>query len=57
MTSDEYINNRIKDAEVFEVEYVHRKTIQEKLGIAVQGAADRLIITWLTRLQSSRFFS
>ncbi len=57
MTSDEYINNRIKDADVFEVEYVHRKTIQEKLGIAVQGAADRLIITWLTRLQSSRFFS
>lgn len=57
MTSDEYIGNRIKDADVFEVEYVHRKTIQEKLGIAVQGAADRLIITWLTRLQSSRFFS
>lgn len=57
MTSDEYINNRIKDADVFEVEYVHRKTIQEKLGIAVQSAADRLIINWLTRLQASRFFS
>ncbi len=57
MTSDEYIGNRVQDADVFEVEYVHRKTIQEKLGMAVQGAADRLIITWLTRLQSSRFFS
>ena len=57
MTSDEYIANRVQDADVFEVEYVHRKTIQEKLGMAVQGAADRLIITWLTRLQSSRFFS
>ncbi len=57
MTSDEYIGNRIQDADVFAIEYVHRKTIQEKLGMAVQGAADRLIVTWLTRLQSSRFFS
>ncbi|MGH1374609.1 MAG: protease SohB [Cellvibrionaceae bacterium] len=56
MTSDEYINNRVKSADVFEVEYTHRKTLQEKLGITVQGAADRLIITWLTRLRASRFF-
>ena len=56
MTSDEYISNRVSSADVFEVEYTHRKTLQEKLGIAVQGAADRLIITWLTRLRANRFF-
>ncbi|GAB3106959.1 protease SohB [Aestuariicella hydrocarbonica] len=57
MTSDEYIHNRLETADVFEVEFIFKKSIQEKLGIAAQGAADRLLLTWLTRLQSMRFFS
>lgn len=57
MTSDEYIHQRAKSADVFEVEYLFKKSIQEKLGIAAQGAVDRLLLTWLSRVQNSRFFS
>lgn len=57
MTSDEYICSCIDKADVFEVEYVFKKSIQEKLGIAAQGAVDRLALTWLSRLQATRYFS
>lgn len=56
MTSDEYIHRRAESADVFEVEYVFKKSIQEKLGVAAQSAVDRLVLTWLSRLQNSRFF-
>lgn len=57
MTSDEYIHTLAATADVFEVEYVFKKSIQEKLGVAAQGAVDRLLLTWVSRLQNSRFFS
>lgn len=55
MTSDEYIHQRAQQADVFEVEFILKKSIQEKLGMAAQGAADRLLLTWLSRIQNSRF--
>ncbi len=57
MTSDEYIHQRIQDADVFEVEYIFKKSIQEKLGIAAEGVIDRLLLSWISRMQQSRFFS
>lgn len=57
MTSDEYIHKLAEHADVFEVKYVFKKSIQEKLGVAAQGAVDRLVLTWLSRLQNGRFFS
>ena len=57
MTSDEYIHERATTADVFEVVYVFKKSIQEKLGMAGQGAVDRLLLTWISRLQNARFFS
>lgn len=56
-TSDEYIHTLAETAEVFEVEYVFKKSIHEKLGLAAQGAVDRLLLTWMGRLQNTRFFS
>lgn len=56
-TSDEYIVSRAKEVDVFEVEYVFKKTIQEKFGLAAQASIDRLMLTWMSRLQSMRFFS
>lgn len=56
-TSDEYIHTLAETADVYEVEYVFKKSIHEKLGLAAQGAVDRLLVTWLGRLQNSRFFS
>jgi len=56
-TSDEYIVSRASDAEVFQVEFVFKKSIQERFGFAAQASLDRLMLTWWGRLQSTRFFS
>lgn len=56
-TSDEYLTNQVDEADIFEVEYVLRKSLPEKLGFASQQAVDRLLLTWWDRMQVSRFFS
>ncbi|MCW8194049.1 protease SohB [Proteobacteria bacterium 005FR1] len=56
-TSDEYLSGQIDHADIFEVEYVTRKSLPERLGIASQEAMDRLLLTWWERLHKSRFFS
>lgn len=56
-TSDEYIMTKVKEADVYRVEYQHKKSIQEKLGMAAEGTVDRLLLTWWGRLNSTRFFS
>ena len=40
-TSDEYISQRVKEASVFEVKYVQKKTWQEKLGVSAQAAIEK----------------
>ena len=49
-TSDEYLVTRIKEADVYEVAYVHKKKLYERLGIAAEESADRLPLKWWTRL-------
>lgn len=56
-TSDEYITSMMDSADIFEVTYHHKKTIQEKLGMAAQEATDRLLMTWWQRFQTTRWFS
>ena len=41
-TSDELVQERLADWDVFEVKFVHRKSWQEKLGLAAEGALMRL---------------
>jgi serine protease SohB len=55
-TSDEYLLSQIETADIFQVEYVYKKSIQEKLGMAAQGAVDRLLMTWWERLHFNRWF-
>lgn len=50
VTSDEYLVNAAKDAEVFRVRWEHRKTLAEKLGVAGEGALDRVLLRWWGRL-------
>ena len=50
VTSDEYLVNAAKDAEVFQVRWEHRKTLAEKLGVATEGALDRVLLRWWGRL-------
>ena len=43
-TSDAWIQSRLADWDVFQVSYVERKPWQEKLGIAAEGAMERLAL-------------
>ena len=56
-TSDEYITAQLDDADIYQVEFVHKKTLPEKLGLAAEQSIDRLLLAWWQRLQSRRFFS
>ena len=40
-TSDEYISQRVKEASVYEVKYVQKKSWQEKLGVSAQAAIEK----------------
>lgn len=55
-TSDEYLLAQVHTADIYEVEFTHKKTLPEKLGLAAQGAVDRLMMVWWERLQNSRWF-
>ena len=49
-TSDEYLVSRIEKADVFEVAYVFKKKFHERLGLAAEESADRLLVRWWSRL-------
>ncbi|MDU8358098.1 protease SohB [Pseudomonas syringae group sp. J309-1] len=55
-TSDEYIGERAKTAEVFHLHYVQRKSLQERMGMAAAGSVDRLLLGWWSRLTQQRFW-
>jgi serine protease SohB len=55
-TSDEYLIKQADSADIFEIEYAHKKTLQEKLGFAAQQSVDRLLLTWWGRLQTKHWF-
>jgi len=39
-TSDAFVQDRLKDHDVFEVKFAHKKTWQEKVGMAAEGAME-----------------
>ena len=55
-TSDEYLSERAKTAEVFHLHYAERKSLQERVGLAATGSVDRLITSWWSRLTQQRFW-
>lgn len=54
-TSDEYLAERAKDADVFHLHYVQRKSLQERMGMAAAASADGLVAKWWGRLTQQRF--
>ncbi|MDP2504317.1 protease SohB [Oceanobacter sp. 3_MG-2023] len=50
-TSDDYITKACADADVFSVRYEYKKTLQEKIGFAVQGGISKAVTTVLNRVQ------
>ena len=57
MTSDEYIVKACNDSDVFEVKYCEKKSLPEKLGIAVHSGIDALLLKWFDRGTRNQFYS
>jgi serine protease SohB len=55
-TSDQYISRMVHEADVFEVHYVLRKRLQDKLSAGVSVTLDRLLLTWISRFHNQRFW-
>ena len=55
-TSDEYIGERAKTAEVFHLHYAQRKSLQQRMGMAATSSVDRLLVGWWSRLTQQRFW-
>ena len=50
MTSDEYLTHQAKESKLYEINYVQKKKLPQRLGIAAEQSADRLISKWWNRL-------
>ncbi len=56
MTSDQYLFELRNDTHLFEVKYTTKKTLQEKLGISVEAAIDK-VIGKIWQSMNTKFFS
>lgn len=54
-TSDEYLTARAKDADLYHLQYLNRKTFQERVGLTVSTTVDRFILNWISRLTQQRY--
>jgi len=50
MTSDEYLVNAAREADVFRVYWQHRRSLAEKMGFAAEGMLERIALRWWGRL-------
>ncbi|WP_343350230.1 protease SohB [Pseudomonas sediminis] len=55
-TSDQYLAERAAEAELFHLHFAQKKSLQERVGLAASMAADRFVLTWLSRLNQQRFW-
>lgn len=55
-TSDEYLARRANEAEVFQLRFINRKSLQERIGLAASVAIDRVLLGWWERLLQQRFW-
>ncbi|MCY1432557.1 putative protease SohB [compost metagenome] len=55
-TSDEYLAARARVADVYQLNFVRKKTMQERFGVGVSVVIDRVLVTWWERLGRSRFW-
>ena len=55
-TSDEYLLEACNSAEVYEISYQEKVSLQDKLGQAIQTGVDGVLLKWWERAQQ-RFYS
>ncbi len=54
-TSDEYLFSKLEVADLFEVSYETKKTLAEKIGLSVESAIDRVVVSWWQKLNNKIF--
>ena len=52
-TSDEYLVTRATEADVFEIAFVVKKKLHQRLGLAAEESADRVVLRWWERLTNN----
>jgi serine protease SohB len=50
-TSDAYVQDKLRDNDVYEVKFVHKKNWQEKMGMAAEGAMEKTFLKIWQRVQ------
>jgi serine protease SohB len=55
-TSDEYLSEKAKTAEVFHLHYAERRSLQQRVGLAATASVDRLVTGWWAKLTQQRFW-
>ena len=53
-TSDAFVQERLKDQDVYEVKFTHKKTWHEKMGMAAEGAMEKAFLKIWQRVQSPK---
>ena len=55
-TSDEYLSEKAKTADVFHLHYAERRSLQQRVGLAATASVDRLVTGWWAKLTQQRFW-
>jgi serine protease SohB len=55
-TSDEYLAQRANEADVYQLHFVQRKSLSERVGLAAAGSVDGLLLKAWERLNQARFW-
>ena len=55
-TSDEYLAERAREAELFHLHFAEKKSLPERFGLAASVTLDRLLLNWWSRLNQQRFW-
>ncbi len=53
-TSDAFVQERLKEQDVYEVKFVHKKSWQEKMGMAAEGAMEKAFLRIWQRSQAPK---
>ncbi|MFK7731896.1 MAG: protease SohB [Pseudomonadales bacterium] len=55
-TSDDYLFAQVEDADLYQVRYEEKKSLQQRFGMAATNSVDGLLLRWWSRLQGTRWF-
>lgn len=55
-TSDDYLRQRARDADLFALHWRQRKTLGQKLGLVAEESAERMLTRWWQRATQERWY-